>query len=60
MEEQGMTQVGIKAVCMWVRPSLTKPFIESGLKFLETSEEAKRIINLLIELFALPDANIKS
>ncbi|MDR0356626.1 MAG: PilZ domain-containing protein [Deltaproteobacteria bacterium] len=60
LADQGLDPIGIRAKCVWVRPSLAKPFMESGLMFLETSEEAKKTISLLINLFALPDVNPKA
>jgi hypothetical protein len=59
LSDQGYSQIGAKARCVWVQPSQAKPFNESGLMFIDTNEEAKKSINLLIDLFALPDSTIK-
>jgi hypothetical protein len=60
LTDQGHVQIGTKARCVWVHPSQARPFNESGLMFQEMSDEARRSINLLIELFALPDFNFKA
>ncbi|MDR1309666.1 MAG: PilZ domain-containing protein [Deltaproteobacteria bacterium] len=60
LSEQGLPQIGAKARCVWVRPSQARPFSESGLMFLETREEARRSISMLIDLFALPDVMLKA
>jgi hypothetical protein len=60
LAEQGFPPIGVKACCVWVHPSQARPFNESGLKFTETEEEARRSINLLIDLFALPDVTLKA
>ena len=60
LSEQGYPPIGAKARCVWVQPSQARPFNESGLMFTETSEEASRSINLLIDLFALPDITLKA
>jgi hypothetical protein len=60
LSEQGYPEIGTRARIVWAQPSLTKPFLESGLMFLETNEETRRGINLLIDLFALPDVAPKA
>ncbi|MDR0621114.1 MAG: PilZ domain-containing protein [Deltaproteobacteria bacterium] len=60
LSEQGYPPIEAKARCVWVHPSQARPFNESGLMFTETSEEARRSINLLIDLFALPDITLKA
>jgi hypothetical protein len=59
LSDQGLDPIGVRARCVWIRPSMAKPFLENGLMFLETSEEAKSTISLLISLFALPEVNPK-
>ncbi|MDR1051476.1 MAG: PilZ domain-containing protein [Deltaproteobacteria bacterium] len=60
LADRGLPQVGAKAKCVWIKPSQTKPFTESGLMFLETSEEARRTIGMMIDLFAISDPNPKA
>jgi hypothetical protein len=60
LAEQGYSPIGAKARCVWAHPSQARPFNESGLMFTETNEEARRHINLVIDLFALPDVTLKA
>jgi hypothetical protein len=60
LSEQGIPQIVAKSRCIWAHPSLARPFNESGLMILETSEEGQKNINLLIDMFALPDITLKA
>jgi hypothetical protein len=52
--DQGLNPIGVKAKCVWQKTSETKPYLEHGLMFLNPNEEARKTIDLLIELFAMP------
>jgi hypothetical protein len=54
LHERGFTQIGVKARCVWQKPSQTKPYYEHGMMFINPNEEARSTIELLIELFAMP------
>jgi hypothetical protein len=60
LSEQGFAPIEVNAKCVWVHPSQARPFNESGLMFTETSGEATKTIQLLIDLFALPDVTLKA
>jgi hypothetical protein len=56
LQGQQATHVGLKAKCVWLKRSRVVPYTEHGLMITEMSEESKRTIDMLIELFALPDS----
>ncbi|MDR2340492.1 MAG: PilZ domain-containing protein [Deltaproteobacteria bacterium] len=55
MMDQGIKNVGLKAVVMWAKNSQTTSFLENGLKFIDPSTDAQRTIDKLIEFFAMPN-----
>ncbi|MDR1036156.1 MAG: hypothetical protein LBT40_06185 [Deltaproteobacteria bacterium] len=55
MMEQGISNVSSMAKVMWSRASITTPFMENGLMFVDPGLEAGRTIERLIEFFALPN-----
>jgi hypothetical protein len=59
LQEQGLTDIGLKARSVWCRPSLTQPYLENGLMFIEPTQEAKKAIENLIQIFALPDGTMR-
>ncbi|MDR2140334.1 MAG: PilZ domain-containing protein [Deltaproteobacteria bacterium] len=59
LQEHGASDINIKARAIWCRPSLTQPYVENGLMFIEPSQEAKDAIENLIQIFALPDGTMK-
>ncbi|MDR1546148.1 MAG: PilZ domain-containing protein [Deltaproteobacteria bacterium] len=58
LQKRSLPDIGVRAKAVWTRPSLTRPFIETGMMFLNLNEEAKSLIDLLINLFALPDGQL--
>ena len=60
LSEQGFEPILVMANCVWVHPSQARPFNESGLMFTKTDNEARKTIQLLIDLFALPDVTLKA
>ncbi|MDR1083304.1 MAG: PilZ domain-containing protein [Deltaproteobacteria bacterium] len=59
LKEQGLSDIGLKAKAIWCRPSLTQPYLENGLMFVDLSTESKETIESLIQIFALPDGTMK-
>jgi hypothetical protein len=57
LQSRGATHVGIKAKCVWLKRSRVIPYTENGLMITEKSPDSERTIDMLIELFALPDGN---
>jgi hypothetical protein len=58
LQEKGASDIAIKARAIWCRPSLTQPYLENGLMFVDPSQEAQTSIENLIELFALPNGDV--
>lgn len=58
LQAQSATHVGLKAKCVWLKPSRVVPYIEHGLMIVEKTPESERTINMLIELFALPESGL--
>jgi hypothetical protein len=59
LREQGLNDIGLKARAIWCRPSLTQPYLENGLMFIDPSNETREAIENLIQIFALPDGTMK-
>jgi hypothetical protein len=59
LKEQGLNDIGLKAKAIWCRPSLTQPYLENGLMFVDLTDESKETIESLIQIFALPDGTMK-
>jgi hypothetical protein len=55
LHNRNLPDIGVKSKAVWTRPSLTRPYVETGLMFLSMRDESKELIDLLIQLFALPD-----
>jgi hypothetical protein len=55
MAEQGIPNVLVGARVMWSRPSDITSFLETGLKFLNLSQESMNTIERLIGFFAMPN-----
>jgi Tfp pilus assembly protein PilZ len=59
LREQGAANIAIKARAIWCRPSLTQPYLENGLMFIDPTIETQEAIENLIQIFALPDGTMK-
>ncbi|MDR2422782.1 MAG: PilZ domain-containing protein [Deltaproteobacteria bacterium] len=59
LQEQGSVNIAIKARAVWCRPSLTQPYLENGLMFVDPTQETQEAIENLIQLFALPDGTMR-
>jgi hypothetical protein len=59
LQEKGSANIAIKARAVWCRPSLTQPYLENGLMFIDPTAETREAIENLIQLFALPDGTMK-
>ncbi|MDR1608946.1 MAG: PilZ domain-containing protein [Deltaproteobacteria bacterium] len=58
LREQGDANIVLKARAIWCRPSLTQPYMENGLMFIEPSEETISAVARLIQIFALPEGTM--
>ncbi|MDR1873138.1 MAG: PilZ domain-containing protein [Deltaproteobacteria bacterium] len=59
LQEQGSPSISIQARAIWCRPSLTHPYLENGLMFIDPSQETQEAIENLIMIFALPEGTLK-
>ncbi|MDR1656765.1 MAG: hypothetical protein LBT47_04280 [Deltaproteobacteria bacterium] len=60
LKARSITGIEIMAKCVWSKRSLTPPYMESGLMIVDKSPKAEEAINLLISLFAMPDASLRA
>ena len=55
LQGQFNTHVGLKAKCVWLKRSRVVPYTEHGLMITEKTPDSERTIEMLINLFALPN-----
>jgi hypothetical protein len=55
LQAKAMDRIRLKTKCVWVKPSRVDRYSENGLMIIEKSQDSERGIDMLIELFAMPD-----
>jgi Tfp pilus assembly protein PilZ len=55
LKNQGMNNIALKARPIWIKPSSTQPYHEIGLMFINPKKDSITSIEMLIELFAMPN-----
>ncbi|MDR2442981.1 MAG: hypothetical protein LBE31_05615 [Deltaproteobacteria bacterium] len=60
LQSKSINSIDIKAKSVWIKRSLTLPYMENGLMIIDKSNDAEEAIDLLINLFALPDGGLKA
>jgi hypothetical protein len=60
LQSRSVDRISLRAKCVWVKPSRVDPYSENGLVILDKSQDSERGINMLIDLFAMPDSGTRA
>ena len=56
LRSKSIDRIGLRAKCVWVKPSRVDSYSENGLMIVEKNLDSERGIDMLIEMYALPDS----